>query len=128
MSSHETGPNAAQVPDTSLLTQLVLEVYLAAWTRTALDDEERLPPVATSPDEGGGGEADEMSDLDHFGCPSPRRHISVRRMTDLRYVEARLLVPRRRRVLRACLQGHRGGAPAAMARAGLRPTNHWKGG
>jgi hypothetical protein len=34
-----------QAAHTSLLNQLVLEVYLAAWTRTATQDEQRLRPI-----------------------------------------------------------------------------------
>jgi hypothetical protein len=118
-------------PGASLLTQLVLEVYLAAWTRSALEDEERLPPVAVSSDEGARSDADGLPDLDHLDCIPRRRHISVQRTTGFRYVHpvghavtgsGRGRRPGRRR---ECL--HRRGGSTSVAGAGLHFANSWKG-
>jgi len=53
--SAEDRTNSRQATDVSLLTELVLEVYLAAWTRTPIEDEHR---VGASCDEADDGEAD----------------------------------------------------------------------
>jgi hypothetical protein len=56
-----------QATDMSLLNQLVLEVYLAAWTMTGVEDEQRLRPVAASSDDADDGEPTlDVVDLEHF--------------------------------------------------------------
>jgi hypothetical protein len=134
MSGSEHRPDAAaQATDTSLLTQLVLEVYLAAWTRSALEDEQRLPPVAAPSAEADRGDGDGVPDLDHFDCTPGRRHISVHRTAAFRYVEpvAHLATgsgraPRAGR-RRDCPYRHRR-APIPMAGRALHPTSLWNGG
>jgi hypothetical protein len=133
MSSSENRPEAAQASATSLM-QLVLEVYLAAWTRsTAVEDEQRVSPVAASSDEEGHGDADGVPDLDHFDCrPGPCRS-SVHRTTGFRYVEpvGRLVTPsgRARRFDRRSerLDG-RPRACASIAAGALHSTDFWNGG
>jgi hypothetical protein len=134
MSSSENRPDAAaQASDMSLLTQLVLEVYLAAWTRSALEDEPRLPRVAASSDEGDRGDGEGVPDVDHFDCTPGRRHISVHRTTALRYVKpvghpttgsGRASRSDRRR---AFLHLHRR-ASISMAGRALQSTSPWNGG
>jgi hypothetical protein len=61
------GDRMRQATDVSLLNQLVLEVYLAAWTMTGVEDEQRLRPVAASSDDADDGEtALDVVDLEHF--------------------------------------------------------------
>lgn len=55
-----------QATDVSLLNQLVLEVYLAAWTRAGVEHEQALRPVAASSDDVDGEIAVDVIDLDHF--------------------------------------------------------------
>jgi hypothetical protein len=132
MSSNENTADAAQATGTSLLTQLVLEVYLAAWTRSALEDEPRLLPVASF-DERDRGDADGVPDLDHFACTPGRIHISVRPITAFRYVEpvgdlmTRSGRARRFDRRRECLHRH-SRAFASVARDGLESTSFWNAG
>jgi hypothetical protein len=56
-----------QATDVSLLNQLVLEVYLAAWTMAGVEHEHTLRPVAASSDDVDDGETVlDVIDLDHF--------------------------------------------------------------
>lgn len=133
MPSSENTPEAAPASATSLLTQLVLEVYLAAWTRSALEDEPRLPPVVASSDEGDRGDAGGVPDIDHFGRSVDRRHIAVRHTTAFRYVEPVGRLVTRSRGARRCDRRrecpHRhSGAFASVAGHDLHSTSFWKGG
>jgi hypothetical protein len=114
MSSMEQGTDDAWTPDTSFLTQLVLEVYLAAWTRQARQDERRLPTVAASSDDGDRGDAEDVPDPDLFECPAQFGDLSVQHTTAFRYVEHVLpAVSPIEDEQRCCIAG---------------PANYWKGG
>jgi hypothetical protein len=131
MSSSGNRAEAAQASATSLLTQLVLEVYLAAWTRSAVEDEQRVSPVAASSDEEGLGDTDGVPDLDHVDCRPGRCRSSVHRTTAFRYVEpvGRLVTSsgRARDRRSECRRG-RPRACASIAGGDLHSTNFWNGG
>ena len=65
MSSAEGRTTGRPAADVSLLNQLVLEVYLAAWTRTGVKDEQTLRTAAASADDVDDGDPG-VIDLDHF--------------------------------------------------------------
>jgi hypothetical protein len=67
MSNAEGRTTGRQAADVSLLNQMVLEVYLAAWTMAGVKDEQNLRRVAASSDDGDDGEtALDVADLEHF--------------------------------------------------------------
>ena len=66
MSRAEDRTNGRQAVDMSLLNQLVFEVYLAAWTRAAIEDEQFRRPSAASDDVTGDDPGEIHLDLDRF--------------------------------------------------------------
>ena len=76
MFNAEDRTTGRQAADMSLLNQLVLEVYLAAWTMTGVQDEQTLHPVAASSDDVDDGDPE-------LGVIDPDRFFDVTRSVDL---------------------------------------------
>jgi hypothetical protein len=92
-----TGPQAA---DVSLLNQLVLEVYLAAWTMAGVKDGQRPRRIAASSDDADDGEtALDVIDVEHFiratwglDFGAPEGDVAVRRELCICHTGDRYLV------------------------------------
>lgn len=98
-----------QATDVSLLNQLVLDVYLAAWTMAGVEDEQTLRRVPASSDDADDGEtALDVVDLEEFIRATWGPDFGVHRgeIAERRCPSTRRGRPRLRVAPAGCLRSH----------------------